>query len=522
MPHINHETDTSGKPICEIVLPSGAIINIRDGSQVPVILESISKYGWLRQSAVPTAYSSNATPTALTVPTTEPTQPPPPSPTSDAIESMGRALTAVIEHRHQQLMTTIKEQAIEEDHLFSEAMEKYFLSSAYKKLHHSRKGVYAFVKASFSDIVGDKLLSELRYKDVSHYTDILRHIPANAKKKEEFKDKDYYTIAREAHAKGMKPICSATQYKHIKALKSFFHWCMVQFDMRRDVTCCVRGSDYIRDEEQARQPFDDNELATIFDPEFLKALDAPWKFWAILIAFFSGMRVNEIGQIDVEDICEVPIGVDKEGHTLTVPCISLNGRNGKKLKTRNARRYLPIHSKVIELGFLDYVRYMKSQHFKHLFPDLHKGSGTPGSKISAWFNSTHLKSWCEIDDSQKKFHSFRNHFWTYAELTPEVPESAIRKLTGTGRGRSVERVHYIKEADVKGCKKAMEDIAFPVVNFMPYNHEQFADYFADEIKYATADDLTVTPPSTRKRRGRPPKSGAGVAPSLTASSDPFA
>lgn len=27
---------------------------------------------------------------------------------------------------------------------------------------------------------------------------------------------------------------------------------------------------------------------------------------------------------------------------------------------------------------------------------------------------------------------------------------------------------------------------------MPYNHEQFADYFADEIKYATTDDLTVT------------------------------
>jgi hypothetical protein len=69
----------------------------------------------------------------------------------------------------------------------------------------------------------------------------------------------------------------------------------------------------------------------------------------------------------------------------------------------------------------------------------------------------------------------------------------------------VERVHYIKETDVKGCKKALEDIAFPAVNFMPYNPTQFAGYFADLIKYATADGLTVPPPPTKKRRGRPPK-----------------
>lgn len=508
MPNTNQESIQSGKPICEIALPSGAIISIRDGNHVPTILESIHKYGWLSQSAIPITQSSNATHTVSLAPVTKANQPPTPlaTPAPDAIMSMGKSLTALIEHHHQELVKTIKEQAIEEDHLFSEAMEQYFQSEDFKKLHHSRKGVYAFVKKSFIDIVGDKLLSELRYKDISRYTDILKHIPPNAKNKEEFKGKDYLAIAKQACSKNMKPICPATQYKHVKALKSFCHWCMVQYDMRRDVTSCVRGSDYARDEEQSRQPFDDEELSTIFNHEFLKALDKPWKFWAIIIDFFSGMRVNEIGQINVEDICEVPIGVDEDGHTITVTCISLNTKGGKKLKTRNAKRYLPIHSKVIELGFLDYVRYMKSQNFKHLFPDLYKGAGTPGSKISTWFNSTHLKSWCEIDDSQKKFHSFRNHFWTYAELTPEVPESAIRKLTGTGRGRSTERVHYIKEADVKACKKALEDIAFPSVNFMPYNHEQFKDYFADQIKYATADDLTVTPASTKKRRGRPPKS----------------
>lgn len=503
MLHIN-PTSPSRRSICDIALPSGAVITVRDIEQLSAVLEGISKYGWLSQATPSAGVSSTASASPVTRPTLSPV--PAEAEPSDALERMGKSLVAVIEHSHQKLAASIKEQAIEEDHLFSDAMEQYFQSNDFKTLHHSRKGVYEFIRQSFIDIVGDKPLSELRYKDISHYTHVLKHVPSYAKKKEEFKDKDYATIAKQASAKGMKPICPATQYKHVKALKSFFHWCMVQFDMRRDVTSCVRGSDYARDKEQSRQPFDDAELSTIFNHDFLKALDAPWKFWAIVIAFFTGMRVNEIGQIDVDDICEVAVGVGPDGCTLTEPCISLNSRNGKRLKTRNANRYLPIHSKLVELGFLDYVGHMKRLHFKHLFPDLHKGAGTPGSKISAWFNSTHLKSWCEIDDAQKKFHSFRNHFWTYAELSPEVPESAIRKLTGTGRGRSVERVHYIKDADVKGCKKALEAIAFPTVNFMPYNSAQFADYFAELVKYATPEDLTVTPSGTGKKRGRPPKS----------------
>src|SRR5690242_20439156 len=160
MPQTNQESIPPGKSICEISLPSGAIISIRDGNHIPTILESINKCGWLSQSAIPITYSQNPTSTVSLVHATHTDQPPASSasPSSDAIDAMGRTLTAVIDHRHQQLMTTIKEQAIEEDHLFSEAMEQYFQSEDFKKLHHSRQGVYAFVKRSFIDIVGDKLL----------------------------------------------------------------------------------------------------------------------------------------------------------------------------------------------------------------------------------------------------------------------------------------------------------------------------------------------------------------------------
>lgn len=537
---------------CEIRFPTGVTISLPTRASLPSVLEDISKYGWLNQAQqIPQPADAHITPQVIAQTATSVVEPgdahqalpvasldtplhpqatrdahPAPieiepscqesiepasslasSPLLDAaLEKMGSNLVAFMQHENSKILTVIKGQVIEQDCLFSAAMEEFYLSTDYQSLDLSRKGVYQFLHQAFVDIVGDKLLSEIRYKDISTYTSALKHIPANAKQKPDFKDKDYRTIARDAKSGNLKPIATSTQYKHVKAARAFFRWCMERFEMKRDVTCCVKGSDYAREDAQSREPFSIEELKKISSEELIKAFDKPWKFFAIPIGYYTGARINEIAQLHVSDIYEVPIGVHDDGTPITTPCISLNSFNKKNLKSRNAKRLVPIHKELIDVGFLEYVKYMKTLGFIHLFPDLHGRESRPGTYISAWFNGTHLKSWCEIDDVRKKYHSFRNHFITFAELSINVPHSALKALAGLGRGREVEWVHYIKKADIVACKKAMDAIQLPAFKYPTFDAAQFEDYFATELKYPKPGAMVSTP--TPKKRGRPKKKAA--------------
>src|SRR3546814_5488758 len=61
--------------------------------------------------------------------------------------------------------------------------------------------------------------------------------------------------------------------------------------------------------------------------------------------------------------------------------VNIGGK--KSLKTRNAVRMVPLHPVVLELGFLDYVRGLKS---RHLFPDLnHRSNQGPTGKFSSYW-----------------------------------------------------------------------------------------------------------------------------------------
>ena len=127
-----------------------------------------------------------------------------------------------------------------------------------------------------------------------------------------------------------------------------------------------------------------------------------WKYWTPLLAVHSGMRQNEIAQLHLDDI------VDKDG----VPCFDVNGRgDDKRLKSKAARRLVPMHPHLVDLGFLDYVEELRRQGEKRVWPDLQKTRDGYGKPISRWFSRWRKKWLTPADLKQKKdFHSFRHTF----------------------------------------------------------------------------------------------------------------
>lgn len=135
----------------------------------------------------------------------------------------------------------------------------------------------------------------------------------------------------------------------------------------------VKRSDRQRLSEKANPAFTASQLRRLFDPEHYKPHLAH-HFWPPLIALFTGARRREIAQLLLEDFETV------DG----IAAISINilGDEDKSLKTRAARRMIPVHPVLLDLGLLEYVEDVKALDLgSELFPAV--GANTYGEKGNA-------------------------------------------------------------------------------------------------------------------------------------------
>src|SRR5690606_32218623 len=85
------------------------------------------------------------------------------------------------------------------------------------------------------------------------------------------------------------------------------------------------------------------------------------RYWVPLISLFSGARMGEIIQLRTSDVRE------EEG---IVHFALLDEEDDQRLKTANARRRIPMHPELVELGFLKLVERRRKADEARLFPDL--------------------------------------------------------------------------------------------------------------------------------------------------------
>ncbi|TKB94499.1 MAG: site-specific integrase [Nitrospira sp.] len=164
--------------------------------------------------------------------------------------------------------------------------------------------------------------------------------------------------------------------------------------------------------------FTDPDLRAIFSsPEFNQERtgDHPYHYWLVWILALTGTRRGEIAKLRAEDIRQ------EEG--VWFFDIVDEGEEGKRLKNKHSRRRVPIHSKLLELGFLE-TRPKEGM----LFPKAYTGKGrkTVGDAFTKWFNR--LRRSLDIT-GKKPPHSFRHTAITKL-ASASVPADVQRILTG--------------------------------------------------------------------------------------------
>jgi integrase len=187
-------------------------------------------------------------------------------------------------------------------------------------------------------------------------------------------------------------------------------------------------------DKDARYPFTPEQLQKLFSsPLYVGHLsDASrykpgplvikdGKYWIPLIGLFTGMRLGEIVQLLNSDL-----KVEKDIHYFDV---NRSEGDDKKLKTDSSERRIPLHPKLISLGFLNFAAArQKAAPSQRLFEEIKKGKdGYYSHNFSKWFSRYTVLT--GIKTPKTVFHSFRHNFKD-ALVEAGIEDSKVRELMG--------------------------------------------------------------------------------------------
>lgn len=138
-------------------------------------------------------------------------------------------------------------------------------------------------------------------------------------------------------------------------------------------------------------------------------------YWAPLIAMHTGMRVTEIGLLEFE---QLQFWYDRPTLVLELEENDTDGSQGTRgYKTGNAIRRVPVHSQLVEIGFLDFWKRQQELGHARPFPSWMphikgKTTGNPEIHYDADFFNQHRIKWGVPKERVSKltFHSFRGFF----------------------------------------------------------------------------------------------------------------
>lgn len=256
---------------------------------------------------------------------------------------------------------------------------------------------------NFLEIVGNIPISQVSREKMRYFRETLRKVPPNRKRSALFKGK---TIPEILEMKPEKFFNVTTINTIVGAVASMFGWALNEGYIKNNPAKGLLLKDN-RDEVTLKDSFTEEDLKKIFSSPKFRGWKSkkPAYFWAPLIGLYTGMRREEICQLECGDIYKLEnsdiwvININKES----------SNNNAKKLKSNSSNRIIPTHKNLIYIGLLGYMETIKKEGHVRLFPSLKATESTPkyGKQVGKAF-ATLLKS---LDiKGNKSFHSLRHSF----------------------------------------------------------------------------------------------------------------
>ncbi|HDH0489735.1 site-specific integrase [Klebsiella pneumoniae] len=261
----------------------------------------------------------------------------------------------------------------------------------------------------FIKFIGDKPIRDISKTDLSAFRTLMEQAPAN-------RSKAVNSLSLENQAKAQGKKLSASTVRNIFMHLSAMFRVALEDDLLDEHPF---DSFKMRKKVQAMNehtPFTDEEIRTMFRlPLFHgeQSLYGEMAYWIPIILYYTGARVEEIGQLRRADI-EVAYGV---------PCFKIQMGEEQSVKTAGSVRYVPIHSHILELGFMDFVNTREGQ----LFAEKSVVNDKYAYNYGRWWGRLIRKH--GIRKEVKPSHSFRHYFITQCRAL-DVREDTQNNILG--------------------------------------------------------------------------------------------
>lgn len=327
-------------------------------------------------------------------------------------------------------------------HKLTEAIDSYCKEKV--RLNEWRPNVAKEYCSQFNlllRIVGGEAPLDLSFEQAEQVKTTLLLLPKHMGSKPVYKDKSIAELTGlSLHAsQRLSPVSIA---KHIRTYSTFYTWAVKQKRVTENHFSAL--VDNASKTALIREAFNPQDIRRIMDV-VLKAKKGHQK-WGVLIAFYTGARLNEIAQLDASDI------IEEDG----IPCFRFTDEGDeKRLKNLSSKRIVPVHPKLIELGFMEYV----SQQTNRLFPQLsyHPKDGY-GRNLGRWFNESLLRKQLSITSPSLVFHSIR-HTVAQQLRNAQVQEATIKDILGHSQ-EGVTMQTYAKNLDKRVMLEAVEKLDY--------------------------------------------------------------
>ena len=293
----------------------------------------------------------------------------------------------------------------------------------------------------------NKDIAAISRDDLLKFRNTLALIPTKLNQKAKYKDKNLEQIIR--IGKNDPKLSQVTIQKYMIRVIQFFKYCYNSDYISKSIVNDLNVKVEINPMERKVLPYSKEEANTIFKivQNFKEINKSPSKrinandlYYITMIAAYSGMRINEIVQLRASDII----------YHNNVLCFSINRDDGKSTKNINSIRLVPVHSKLIELGLIEFVKQRASTN-KSIF----KVSNKDFSEI---FRSQ-IQRKLISSNKQKTFYSFR-HYFIDTLVQQEVEPNIIAQIVGHEKQYKILLGTYATNINASVLKAKVEMVSY--------------------------------------------------------------
>ena len=130
------------------------------------------------------------------------------------------------------------------------------------------------------------------------------------------------------------------------------------------------------------------------------------------------------------------------------------------LKNEGSRRRVPIHSSLIQLGFLEYVKSIREAGHVRLFPQLKRGANGFSDAVGKWFSRCVTKA--GLTDDALVLHSLRHGGITKLHGAG-CPHSTVELLAGHAAGNVHGQYVHRDQLPLKLLRDGLEKLRYDEV-----------------------------------------------------------